>query len=91
MLAPENSDYPVFDITNKKCMYIWGVLTNTIRKYYAILYILTLIAYISYVICSFIFTYYHFIKYILSIIFLVLSILYIHNALEITYNIYQYI
>ena len=31
-LAPENPDYPVFDITEKEYVYIWGVVTYVIHK-----------------------------------------------------------
>lgn len=31
-LAPENPDYPVFDITEREYVYIWGVVTYVIHK-----------------------------------------------------------
>lgn len=32
VLAPENPDYPEFDITHRKHVYIWGVVTYAIHK-----------------------------------------------------------
>lgn len=32
VLAPENPDYPEFDITHKEHVYIWGVVTYAIHK-----------------------------------------------------------
>ena len=31
-LAPENPDYPVFDITEREYVYVWGVVTYVIHK-----------------------------------------------------------
>ena len=31
-LAPENPDYPIFDITEKEYVYIWGMITYVIHK-----------------------------------------------------------
>ena len=31
-LVPENPDYPVFDITEREYVYIWGVVTYVIHK-----------------------------------------------------------
>ena len=32
ILAPENPDYPEFDITEKEHIHIWGVVTYAIHK-----------------------------------------------------------
>ena len=32
LLLPENPDFPEIDITERKHVYIWGVVTNVIRS-----------------------------------------------------------
>ena len=32
LLAPENPDYPEFDITEREYVHIWGVVTYVVHK-----------------------------------------------------------